>query len=155
MGLADDERRFVRRIGCSGRNWGGLACHRDRHGRVDPLSERVLFGRGIAASPGRVAHGPRNLCFSTFNVDGPIARNVADVALMLDAMVGQHPEDPLSLPTPAKSYVEVVSEAELGTPLRIAWSPDLGVAPLDPEVKEICTKAVRAFERAGAVVSEA
>jgi amidase len=110
---------------------------------------------GFRPSPGRVAHGPRNLCFSTFNVDGPIARNVADVALMLDAMVGQHPEDPLSLPTPAKSYVEVVSEAELGTPLRIAWSPDLGVAPLDTEVKEICTKAVRAFERAGAVVSEA
>ena len=35
---------------------------------------------GLRPSPGRVAHGPRNLCFGTFNVDGPMARNVADVA---------------------------------------------------------------------------
>ena len=112
---------------------------------------------GLRPSPGRVAHGPRNLCFSTFNVDGPIARNVADAALMLDAMVGEHPEDPISLPRPTKSYLEVVTDAQHGArkSLRVAWSSDLGVAPLDSEIKEVCAKAVRAFEHTGAVVSEA
>ena len=112
---------------------------------------------GLRPSPGRVAHGPRNLCFSTFNVDGPIARNVADAALMLDAMIGEHPDDPLSLPTPVKRYRDVVVEA-LADPrrsLKVAWSPNLGVAPLDPEVREICSRAVRAFERVGATVDEA
>jgi amidase len=112
---------------------------------------------GLRPSPGRVAHGPRNLCFSTFNVDGPIARNVADAALMLDAMIGENPIDPLALPVPEKSYVSVVAEAKGrgARSLRVAWSSDLGVAPLDPEVKKVCTKAVLSFELAGAVVSEA
>lgn len=111
---------------------------------------------GLRPSPGRVAHGPRNLCFSTFNVDGPIARNVADAALMLDAMAGEHPDDPISLPVPSKHYQDVVTEALAERrPLKVAWSPDLGVAPLDPEVRDICTRAVRAFEQVGATVDEA
>ena len=112
---------------------------------------------GLRPSPGRVAHGPRNLCFGTFNVDGPMARNVADVALMLDAMVAEHPGDPLSLPRPAVSYVDVVEDVlrQSRPRLRVAWSPDLGVAPLDPEIRRVCTDAVRTFERAGAEVAEA
>jgi amidase len=112
---------------------------------------------GLRPSPGRVAHGPRHLCFSTFNVDGPMARNVADVALMLDAMVAQHGADPLSLPPPAVPFLRVVDEAlHRSRPgLRVAWSPDLGVAPLDPEVRRICTDAVHAFERTGATVGDA
>ncbi|MDO8533802.1 MAG: amidase family protein [Xanthobacteraceae bacterium] len=111
---------------------------------------------GLRPSPGRVAHGPRNLCFSTFSVDGPMARNVADVALMLDAMVGAHPEDPLSLARPAIPYSSAVADAlrEPRKGLRVAWSPDLGVAPLDPEVRRICSEAVRSFERAGATLAE-
>jgi amidase len=112
---------------------------------------------GLRPSPGRVAHGPRTLSFSTFNVDGPIARNVADAALMLDAMMGENPSDPIALPVPSRSYADIVSEAKNrgGRSLRVAWSSDLGVAPLDPEVKSICERAVHSFERAGAMVSEA
>jgi antirestriction protein ArdC len=40
----------------------------------------------------RFAHGPRTLAFGMLDVDGPIARNVSDAALMLDAMTGQHPQ---------------------------------------------------------------
>jgi amidase len=112
---------------------------------------------GLRPSTGRVAHGPRNLCFSTFNVDGPMARNVGDVALMLDAMVGEHPSDPLSLAALQASYLGLVEQAARGTakPLRVAWSPDLGVAPLDPEVRRVCDDALRTFERVGAKVEAA
>ena len=72
-------------------------------------------------------------------------------------MIGEHPDDPLSLPVPVKRYRDVVAEA-LADPrrsLKVAWSPDLGVAPLDPEVREICSRAVRAFESVGATIDEA
>jgi amidase len=112
---------------------------------------------GLRPSPGRVAHGPRNLCFGTFNVDGPMGRNVADVALMLDAMAAEHKADPLSLPPPAVPFLDVVEDALRGprAALRVAWSADLNATPLDPEVRRICSDAVRAFERAGAKVEEA
>jgi amidase len=108
---------------------------------------------GLRPSPGRVAHGPEKLPFGTLNVDGPMARNVGDIALMLDAMAGQHPEDPISLPRPERSFLSAVNEPIL--PRRIAWSPDLGIAPVDPEVRAICTRAVATFERLGVVVEEA
>ena len=40
----------------------------------------------------------------------PLARNVGDVALMLDAMVGHHPEDPISLPAPAVPFIRAIDE---------------------------------------------
>ncbi len=56
---------------------------------------------GLRPSPGRVASGPSELPFDTLSVKGPMARNVADAALMLDALAGRHDEDPLSLEAPA------------------------------------------------------
>src|SRR5207247_6436275 len=37
---------------------------------------------------------------------------------------------------------------------RVAWSPDLGVFPIDPEVARVTREAVAAFEEAGAHVDE-
>jgi amidase len=107
---------------------------------------------GLRPSPGRVAHGPRSLAFSMLDVDGPIARNVADAALMLDAMAGEHPEDPISIAAPRVPFLRAVFEPLV--PKRIAWSPDLGIAPLHPEVRAICTQAVAKFANLGAVIEE-
>ena len=107
---------------------------------------------GLRPSPGRVAHGPRSLAFSMLDVDGPIARNVVDAALMLDAMTGQHPEDPLSLAAPGVPFLRAALEPV--APGRIAWSPDLGISPLHPEVRAICTQAVAKFAGLRAVVEE-
>ena len=57
---------------------------------------------GFRPSPGRCPRGTSaslNL-FDDMSVVGPMARNVGDVALMLDAMVGQYARDPISLPVP-------------------------------------------------------
>ncbi len=61
---------------------------------------------GLRPSPGRVAHGPANLPFGVGSVEGPMGRTVADTALMLDMMVGEHPLDPISLPAPNYSYLD-------------------------------------------------
>src|SRR5437870_7220927 len=53
---------------------------------------------GLRPSIGRVAHTIAAAIDRNLGVQGPMARNVEDLALMLDAMSGEHPADPLSLP---------------------------------------------------------
>jgi len=108
---------------------------------------------GLRPSPGRVAHGPVSLPFGVLDVDGPMARNVGDVALLLDAMAGCHPEDPISLSAPPTPF-RFAAENPI-TPRRVAWSPDLGIAPVEKEVRSVCSEAVLTFTRLGAQVDEA
>ncbi len=98
---------------------------------------------GLRPSPGRCAHGPSPLPFGLGAVEGPMGRTVADVALMLDMMVGEHPVDPISLPAPAYSYLDKVKEPTAFG--KVAYSPDLGQCPMDPEIAEICANAAKAF----------
>jgi amidase len=105
---------------------------------------------GIRPTPGRVANGPSPLPFGTLSVEGPMGRSVADAALMLDAMAGLDPVDPLSLPEPARPFVEAATRPAL--PVRVAYSADLGVTPVDPAVRAACDRAVAQLEQAGVVV---
>ena len=118
---------------------------------------------GFRPSPGRIAHGPAGsgacpqdlleVPGQPFLVAGPMARNVPDVALMLEAMVGHHPSDPISLPRARESYVEAVSCPR--RPGRVAFSRDLGVTPVDAEVASICETAALRFSDLGCVIEEA
>jgi amidase len=107
---------------------------------------------GLRPSPGRVPSGPRELPFGRLSVEGPMARTVADLALLLDAMAGQHPADPLSYPAPVESYASAA--ARRAVPKRVAFSPDLGISPVDPEVKAIVAAAAARFSDLGAEVTE-
>ena len=109
---------------------------------------------GLRPSPGRVAHGPSPLPFMTMSVEGPMARNVPDVALMLDAMSGQHPVDPISLARPVESFSQAVAARR--RPMRVAVSVDLGgITPVDKEVAAVVENAARVFEALGCEVIEA
>lgn len=105
---------------------------------------------GLRPSPGRVPRGPTLLPFSNLTVAGPMGRTVGDVALMLDAMVGQHPLDPLSLPKPPTSFRDAVKHPIY--PKRVAYSPDLGITPVDLEVAGICETAMNTFRDLGTEV---
>jgi amidase len=68
-------------------------------------------------------------------------------------MSGEHPADPLSLPSLPTSFL---SAARSGNkPKRIAYSPDLGITPVAPEVAAITRKAASRFAEAGVIVEEA
>ena len=108
---------------------------------------------GIRPAPGRVAAGPRRIVYQALSVAGPMARNVADLALMLDAQCGVHPDDPLSLPRPERPFLEAVLQP--APPRRVAYSRDLGVVPVAREVAELCAAAVQSFAGLGATVEEA
>lgn len=108
---------------------------------------------GLRPSPGRVAATPGTKIDSTMGVEGPMARTVTDLALLLDAMSGDDHRDPRSLPAPKKSYRLALSDG--WKPKRVAWSANLGITPVDPEVKAITEKAAKRFKEAGVIVEEA
>ena len=108
---------------------------------------------GMRPSIGRVAHTPAAKIDRNLGVQGPMARNIEDLALMLDAMSGEHRADPLSLPKLPTSFLSAARSGK--KPKRVAYSPDLGITPVDPEVKEITRKAAMRFADAGVIVEEA
>ena len=108
---------------------------------------------GLRPSQGRIASDPGETAFNRLSMEGPMARNVNDAAMLLDVMAGYDRRDPMSLDGPAESFEEAaISE---NVPPRIAFSPDLGVTPVDPEVAEICERAALRFEELGARVEKA
>src|SRR5215213_2724555 len=111
---------------------------------------------GFKASFGRVASATRPDAFlshTPFSHSGPLSRTVEDAALMLGAMAGSHPRDPFSLPDEGTDYVAATRRSVGG--MRIAYSPNFGVFPVEERVLSVIEEAVRAFEEAGAHVEEA
>jgi amidase len=108
---------------------------------------------GLRPSLGRVAHTPAAKIDRTLSVHGPMARNVEDVALLLDAMCGEHAADPLSLPRLPTTFLAAARSGK--RPIKVAYSADLGITPVDPEVAEITKRAAEKFINAGVVVEEA
>ena len=109
---------------------------------------------GFRVSPGVVAKYPTYWAWDTFSIQGPMARTVSDVALMLSVMGGFHERDPISVPQDFSSLAEEVKADYRGK--RIAWSPDLGgICPVEPDVVRICRAAAKRFEDLGCTVEEA
>ena len=93
---------------------------------------------GFRPSPGRVARWPLINGWTTLAVSGPMARTVADTALLLAAMAGPDDRDPISLTEPGDRFLEPLKRDFKGT--IVSWSRDFGGLPIDPAV----TKAVEA-----------
>ncbi len=128
---------------------GPLAEGSDGAGSVRiPASCCGVFG--LKPALGRIPQVILESRFLTFAYHGPITRTVADAALMLSVMAGQDPADPLSLPGAGGDYAEELRRGIEGW--RVAWSPDLGFAEVEPEIASICGEAVRAFEALGCAV---
>ncbi len=111
-----------------------------------------------ASASGVVGFKPpygRNPQGRIFNLDfycheGPMARSVADCALLQNAMSGPHPRDiatvrpKLNLPTEYKSVKG----------MKIAWSMDLGYCEVDKEVQKNTKDVLKKLSDAGAIVEE-
>ena len=86
---------------------------------------------------------------------GPLARTVRDVALMLNVIARYDGRDPWALPDDGADYVAACGQPLAGTAIRIAWSADLGFAPVEAETRDVAAAAARAFADAGVPVDEA
>ena len=83
---------------------------------------------------------------------GPMARTVRDAALLLQVLAGHDSRDPSSLRSATPDYSAGLGQSIQG--LRIAWSPDLGYCPVDPQVLEATASAAQMFQEFGCVVEE-
>jgi len=81
---------------------------------------------------------------------GPITRSVSDAALYLDCVAGYHPSDPASIPAPGYSYLQCLSNTTKR--LRVAYSPSLGYAHVQADVKTMVGRAAKYFEEMGHTV---
>jgi amidase len=90
---------------------------------------------GVRCSPGRVPNVPSQANWFWMSVKGPMARTVADAALLLSAIAGPDPRDPTSIDQPGDRFRDPLDRDFSGA--RIAWSDDLGGLPIDSRVTAV------------------
>src|SRR5215471_12154512 len=105
-----------------------------------PASFNGIFG--LKPSFGRVAYYPARPVPLVHA--GPMARTVPDAALMLKVVAGPDERDLYSLPADATDYLTACEGGIRG--LRVAWSPALGYAKVDPQIAAITETAAKVFE---------
>ena len=110
---------------------------------------------GFRTTPGLVPTHPRTLVWDTLGVTGPMARTVADVALMLSTMAGPDDRAPLSYEVDTSQFTRAVKAPSIKG-WRVAWTPDLhGLIPVDEEVARVAHDALRVLRGLGARVEAA
>lgn len=82
---------------------------------------------------------------------GPLTRTVRDSALFLNATAGPDARDRFSFA--ADTDFLAACDGDIAG-LRVAWSPDLGYAQVDPEVRAITARAAARFAELGCHVQE-
>jgi amidase len=107
---------------------------------------------GFRPSPGRVPSWPKLTAWSPLSVEGPMARTVQDVALMLQAIAGPDPRSPIAIVEPGSIFAQPLERDFKG--VRIAWSRDLGHFPVDPRIKTVVESQRHIFEALGCIVEE-
>lgn len=109
---------------------------------------------GLRTSIGRVPNDARDAWLPSMGVTGPMARNVADLALLLSVQAGFDARVPLSLDGDGTVYQRRLESSFKGK--RIAWGGDFkGHAPCETGVLEVCRKAAQGLESLGCIVEEA
>lgn len=106
---------------------------------------------GFRPSPGRVPSDGSS--WSPLSVSGPMARSVADAALLLSAIAGPEARNPLSLADDGSRFGGALDRDFTGA--RVAWWTSLGGIPFEPEIREVVDANRRVFEALGCVVEEA
>ena len=114
----------------------------------NPAAFNNIFG--FRPSLGRVPNVPaKDAFFGQFSTDGPMARSVADLALMLSVMAGYDARSPIASADEGFRYEDRLDGAQSLRP-RIAWLGDLGGRlPMEPGVLALCEAALGAMEPAG------
>ena len=110
---------------------------------------------GFRTTPGLIPRYPSALAWDSYSVEGPMARTVADTALMLSVMAGSDDRAPLSYEVDPRQFLAAVRAPSVKG-WRIAWTIDLGgLVLVDDEVRDLVERAVAVFRSLGARVEAA
>jgi amidase len=106
---------------------------------------------GLRPSPGRVPDEDGS--WSPLSTSGPMARSVADVALLLSAIAGFHAADPTALADDPAHFRSSLAKSHNGA--RIAWYTNMGGLPFEPEIRRVIDSNRHAFADLGCIVEDA
>lgn len=103
---------------------------------------------GLRPSQGLVPAGPGlEIFYAQMGVEGPMGRNVRDMALLLDVQAGRHPRAPLSHDAEGSFLAGLERPAAGG---RVAWLGDLGGhLPMEDGILSLCEAALKRLAGAG------
>lgn len=108
---------------------------------------------GLKPSHGLVSASPA-IDPGGLSAEGPVARHVRDIALLLEHLSAYEPGEPFAWPHAPKGFLEHIEDGVQG--LRIAFSADLGYAAhVDPQIAASCLDAARRLQEAGATLVQA
>lgn len=108
---------------------------------------------GIRPSPGVVPSPDRAALLSPFSVLGPMGRTVEDAHLLLKAQIDLDKRDPFSSDDVMR-IPDLLENLDLSG-LHIAYSEDLGIAPVDNEIRKVFQARIKAFRHVFATTTEA
>jgi aspartyl-tRNA(Asn)/glutamyl-tRNA(Gln) amidotransferase subunit A len=107
---------------------------------------------GFKQSAGVIPHDMAADFFANVSSINPMTRTVADCALMLETMAGEHPSDPYSYGAPARGFIAAARPHGSLKGLRVAWRPLMANSVIDREVLDLCERAAIALGELGATV---
>ncbi|MBP5459095.1 MAG: amidase [Clostridia bacterium] len=108
---------------------------------------------GFKASVGTVPSVIRPDAWSAthpYCCNGGLTKTVEDAAILLNYMARFDPRDPLSRYLGPKDFTELMGRSVKGW--RVAWTPDFGIFPVDPEVAKRTEQTALLLKEAGAIV---
>ena len=108
---------------------------------------------GLRPTPGRIPKVPAGDPWETLSVLGPMGRTVADAALLLNVIAGPDPRDPTAICEDPASFANVRPADLQGC--RVAYSPDLGMLPVEPPVTAAIERALPLLSDLGCGVEPA
>ena len=110
---------------------------------------------GMRPSQGRVPMWPTQDAFiAQLGTEGPMARHVSDMAMLLSTQAGAHPQCPLSLTEDPGVFAGSLDSDPKG--LRLGWLGDLrGYLPMEEGILDLCQSALTSFSDMGCQVDEA
>lgn len=108
---------------------------------------------GLRPSPGLVPIGPAPHLWDELQVTGPMGRTVADVALMLQALAGPSPREPMSRQAAGRNFVAAAGQP-VRPGLRVGFCADVTGRGMEPELCTLARQAAARLAEHGAVVEE-
>lgn len=103
---------------------------------------------GFRPSLGRVPTWPNPMLWqSRLGVEGPMARDVMDCALLLSVQAGPDERDPLSIQESPVQFSQDLAYDFSGA--RVGWTPDLGLLPVEREIAEVCAATLPHWAQCG------
>jgi amidase len=113
----------------------------------NPAAWNHVFG--LRPSQGRVPAFPAgDVWVSQLGTDGPMARNIRDLAQLLETMAGPDPRAPLSLAKLPKGFAAGLKPEAKG--LRIGWLGNLdGYLPMEAGVLDACENGLKRLQDLG------